>query len=288
MTVIWAGLTIGAIYALTALAYTIIIVPSGTFNFAQAFFVMLGTFLAYTTMVTWELPVVVAIVVGGAVAGAAGYVEERVALRPVRGRGSHAELVTTVGFGFVLTGLSQLIWGTSPLSVPFFTDNGSIELAGGQVRPNDLLLILLAITVAVGLWLFSTRSIVGLASLAAAEDPEAAQLKGVNVNRLSSIAVVAACCLSGLVGPLIAPKTFAVTSLGTSLVIVAFVAAVLGGFGSFIGAAVGGFAMGLVEAVGARYAGVEYGNIVVLAVLVAVLLLRPNGLFGATARRRLV
>jgi len=288
MTVIWAGLAIGAIYALTAIAYTIVLVPSGTFNFAQAFFVMLGTFLAYTTIVTWELPVVVAILVCGAVAGVAGYLEERVALRPIRGQGSHAELVTTVGFGFLLTGISQLIWGTSPLSVPFFIDNASIELLGGRIRPNDVLLIVLAVAVAVGLWLFSRRSIIGLASLAAAEDAEAARLKGVNVHRLSGLAVVVACCLSGLVGPLIAPKTFAETSLGTSLVIVAFVAVVLGGFGSFIGAAVGGFAMGLIEALGGRYIGVEYGNLLVLGVLVAVLFLRPNGLFGASAKRRLV
>ena len=97
-----------------------------------------------------------------------------------------------------------------------------------------------------------------------------------------------ACCLSGVVGPLIAPETYAVTSLATSLVIVAFVAVVLGGFGSFIGAAVGGLLMGLIEALGGRYLNVNYGNILVLAALVAVLLLRPNGIFGARATRRLV
>lgn len=285
---IWAGLSIGSIYAITALAYTMVFVPSGTFNFAQAFFVMLGTFLAYTTMVTWHLPVVVAILACGAIAAVAGYLEERLALRPIRGKGSHAELVTTVGAGFVITGIAQLVWGTSPLSVPFFANNSTLNALGGTIRPNDVVLIVLAVVLAVGLWFFSRRSMVGLASLAAAQDPDAARLKGINVNRLSGIAVVAACALSGMVGPLIAPKTFAVTSLGSSLVIVAFVAVVLGGFGSFIGAAAGGFALGLIEALDSRYLGVNYGNIVILAVLVAVLLLRPNGLLGATARRRLV
>jgi branched-chain amino acid transport system permease protein len=288
MTVIWAGLAVGAIYAITALAYTIVFVPSGTFNFAQAFFVMLGTFLAYTTLVTWNLPVVVAVLVCGAMAGAAGYLEERIALRPIRGKGSHAELVTTVGAGFVLTGISQLVWGTSPLTVPFFMSNSSIDALGGRIRPNDVILIVLAVVLAGGLWVFSRRSIIGLASLAAADDPDAAQLKGINVTRLSGLAVVAACALSGLVGPLIAPKTFAITSLGSSLVIVAFVAVVLGGFGSFIGAALGGFLMGLIEALGGRYLGVNYGNILILGVLIAVLLLRPNGLLGASANRRLV
>ncbi|MCW2672456.1 MAG: amino acid transporter permease [Frankiales bacterium] len=288
MTVIWAGLSVGAIYAITALAYTIVFVPSGTFNFAQAFFVMLGTFLAYTTLVTWHLPFVAAVLVAGGVAALAGYLEERLALRPIRGRGSHAELVTTVGAGFVLTGISQLVWGSSPLSVPFFMSNASIDALGGRIRPNDVILIVLAVVLAVGLWLFSRRSIIGLASLAADEDPDAAQLKGINVARLSGLAVVVACALSGMVGPLIAPKTFASTSLGSSLVIVAFVAVVLGGFGSFIGAALGGFLMGLIEALGGRYLGVNYGNILILAVLVAVLLLRPNGLLGASANRRLV
>lgn len=288
MIVIWSGLSVGAIYALTALAYTIVFIPSGTFNFAQAFFVMLGTFLAYTTLVSWHLPWIVAVLVCGAVAAAAGCVEEWTALRPIRGKGTHAELVTTVGFGFLLTGISQLVWGTSPLEVPFVGPNTPFSLLGGRVRPNDVALIITAVVVAVGLWFFSRRSMTGLASLAAAQDRDAAALKGVNVNRLSGWAVVLACCLSGMVGPLIAPETYAVTSLGTSLVIVAFVAVVLGGFGSFIGAAVGGFLMGLIEAFGGRYLNVNYGNILVLAVLVAVLLLRPNGIFGATATRRLV
>ncbi len=288
MIVIWSGLSVGAIYALTALAYTIVFIPSGTFNFAQAFFVMLGTFLAYTTLVSWHLPWIVAVLVCGAVAAAAGCVEEWTALRPIRGKGTHAELVTTVGFGFLLTGFSQLVWGTSPLEVPFVGPNTPFSLLGGRVRPNDVALIITAVVVAVGLWFFSRRSMTGLASLAAAQDRDAAALKGVNVNRLSGWAVVLACCLSGMVGPLIAPETYAVTSLGTSLVIVAFVAVVLGGFGSFIGAAVGGFLMCLIEAFGGRYLNVNYGNILVLAVLVAVLLLRPNGIFGATATRRLV
>jgi len=288
MIVIWSGLSVGAIYALTATAYTIVFIPSGTFNFAQAFFVMIGAFLAYSTLVTWHLPWIVAVIVCGAVAAAAGLVEEWTALRPIRGKGTHAELVTTVGFGFLLTGISQLVWGTSPLQVPFIGSNTPFPLLGGQVRPDDIALIATAVVVALGLWFFSRRSLTGLASLAAAQDREAASLKGVNVNRLSRWAVVLACCLSGVVGPLIAPETYAVTTLATSLVIVAFVAVVLGGFGSFIGAAVGGFLMGLINAVGGRYLDVSYGNILVLAVLVAVLLLRPNGLFGATATRRLV
>jgi branched-chain amino acid transport system permease protein len=288
MIVIWSGLSVGAIYALTALAYTIVFIPSGTFNFAQAFFVMIGAFLAYTTLVSWHLPWIVAVIVCGAVAGAAGYVEEWTALRPIRGKGTHAELVTTVGFGFLLTGIAQLVWGTSPLEVPFIGSNTPFSLLGGRVRPDDVALIITAVVIAVGLWLFSRRSLTGLASLAAAQDREAAALKGVNVNRLSGWAVVLACCLSGVVGPLIAPETYAVTSLATSLVIVAFVAVVLGGFGSFIGAAVGGFLMGLIEALGGRYLNVNYGNILVLAALVAVLLLRPNGIFGARATRRLV
>jgi branched-chain amino acid transport system permease protein len=288
MIVIWSGLSVGAIYALTALAYTIVFIPSGTFNFAQAFFVMIGAFLAYTTLVSWHLPWIVAVLVCGAVAGAAGYVEEWTALRPIRGKGTHAELVTTVGFGFLLTGIAQLVWGTSPLEVPFIGSNTPFSLLGGRVRPDDVALIITAVVIAVGLWLFSRRSLTGLASLAAAQDRDAAALKGVNVNRLSGLAVVLACCLSGVVGPLIAPETYAVTSLATSLVIVAFVAVVLGGFGSFIGAAVGGFLMGLIEALGGRYLNVNYGNILVLAALVAVLLLRPNGIFGARATRRLV
>jgi branched-chain amino acid transport system permease protein len=288
MIVIWSGLSVGAIYALTALAYTIVFVPSGTFNFAQAFFVMIGAFLAYTTLVSWHLPWIVAVVVCGVVAGAAGCVEEWTALRPIRGKGTHAELVTTVGFGFLLTGISQLVWGTSPLKVPFIGSNTPFSLLGGRVRPDDVALIITAVVVAVGLWFFSRRSLTGLASLAAAQDRDAAALKGVNVNRLSGWAVVLACCLSGMVGPLIAPETYAITSLATSLVIVAFVAVVLGGFGSFIGAAVGGFLMGLIEALGGRYLNVNYGNILILAVLVAVLLLRPHGIFGGTATRRLV
>jgi len=283
MTTIWAGLSIGAVYALVAVGYNIVFAASGTFNFAHAQLMMVGIFIAYAGLVTLKLPLLVVFALAAVVVAAVAAVEERVAIRPVTGTEGH--LVTTVGMASLLDGASQLIWGNQPLQVPFFGPAGVWQVLGGRVLPVELLLIVAALAIAAGLVLIGRRTMLGLALLAVAEDREAAQLRGVNVRRMALGAFAFSGLLAGLLGPLIGPKTFAVATLGSALALKGFVALAIGGFGSVPGGLVGGFAVGLVEASAGRWLGSAYADLSVFAMLLLVLLVRPTGLFGRVRER---
>ncbi|GAB2843743.1 branched-chain amino acid ABC transporter permease [Actinocorallia aurea] len=283
MTIFWGGLALGAVYALVAIGYNIVFISSNTFNFAQAQLMMVGTFVAYTGLVTLRLPAVVAILLATVSVMIIASIEERVAIRPVHD--PSALLVTTLGAAVLLNGLTQLIWGTQPLSVPFFGGDQVLGLLGGRVYPVELFLAAIAVGAVVLFTLLSRRLVTGLALLAMAEDREAAMLRGINVRRLAFWAFAASGAFAGLLGAFVGPKTFAVATLGASLALKGFVVVAIGGFGSMPGTLVGGLAVGMVEAVAARYLGSEYALISVFVVLVVILLAKPSGLFVRAQER---
>jgi branched-chain amino acid transport system permease protein len=283
MTTIWAGLSIGAVYALVAIGYNVVFTASGIFNFAHAQLMMVGIFVAYSGLVTFGWPLLVVFLVAAGVVGVIAGLEERLAIAPVRGTEGH--LVTTVGVASLLDGVSQLIWGNQPLQVPFFGSAGVWHVAGGLVLPVELLLIVAAIVVTVSLVVVSRRTMLGLALLAVSEDREAALLRGVNVRRIALGAFAFSGLLAGALGPVIGPKTFAVATLGSALALKGFVALAMGGFGSIPGGLVGGFAVGLIEANAGRWLGSVYADLSVFAVLLLILLVRPTGLFGKLRER---
>ncbi|MFC0861413.1 branched-chain amino acid ABC transporter permease [Sphaerimonospora cavernae] len=285
MTLIWGGLALGAVYALVAIGYNIVFTSSKTFNFAQAQLMMVGTFVAYTGLVTLRLPaVVVALMAAGAVFVVAA-LEERIAIRPVKE--PEAVLVTTLGASILIDGVTQLIWGSQPLTVPFFGSDGVLTLLGGRVYPVEIALIVVTILIVAVLAWLSRRTLLGLALLGMAEDREAAMLRGVNVRRLAFGAFAVTGALAGVLGLFVGPKTFAVATLGASLALKGFVVVAIGGFGSIPGTLVGGLIVGMVEALAARYLGSEYANISVFVVLIVILMTRPAGLF-VRARERTV
>jgi len=283
VTLIWSGLAIGAIYGLVALGYNIVFISSGAFNFAHAQLVMLGTFVAYWGLTVLRLPVVLVFVLAGAVVAGAAAVEERVAIRTVRG--VEAQLVTTVGVATLLNGLTQLIWGPQALEVPFFGSSRVLTVLGGRVFPDDLALIGVGIGLGAVLTVVSRRTFIGVALLAMSEDREAASLRGINVRALALGAFAFSGLVAGLIGPVVGPKTFAVATLGTALALNGFVALAMGGFGSIGGGLIGGFAVGLISSLTARYLGDQYANTMVFAALLLILLLRPAGLFGKFGER---
>lgn len=287
MNTVWAGLSIGSIYALVAIAYNIVFLSSGVFNFAQAQFLMLGTFVAYTATMTLGLPVYVVIPAAVLLGALLGLVEEFTAIRPLQGLGVHGELVTTLGVAVLLDGVAIIIWGSQPLPVPFFGSQGVLTIFSGRILPAELTLIGLACAVAVGAELFSRRTDFGLTGLATAEDRVASMLRGINVRSHSLISFGLAGALCMALGPFVAPKTFASFDLGVSLALKGFVALAIGGFGSQKGALIGGLVAGLVEAMAARYFGVSYQNIAIFALLLFVLMIRPIGLFGEREQRQI-
>ncbi|MBB6407197.1 branched-chain amino acid ABC transporter permease [Arthrobacter sp. AZCC_0090] len=285
MILLWAGLAIGAVYALVAVGCNIVFIASGVFNFAQAYVLMIGSFTALISGAQLGLPLWAAIIFCAVVGALVGAVEEVVAIRRLSGKGADNELVTTLGFSVILSGIAFVIWGPNPLSVSYFAGQTAFDFLGGRIEFSDVLLILVSILVAGATGLFARKSIIGLAGLATAEDRAAAMLRGVNVKALSLGAFALGGALVAAGAPLVASKTLASYSLGDSIAVKVFVVLAIGGIGSQRGALVGGFAVGLVEVFSARYLGGDWAGISVFILLVIVLLVRPSGLFGQIKKR---
>ncbi|HEY5266200.1 MAG TPA: branched-chain amino acid ABC transporter permease [Acidimicrobiales bacterium] len=285
MTTLWSGLSLGAVYALVALGYNVVFISSGIFNFAQASLLTLGTFFAYLGVVTLHLNPVLTILMATAGCLIVGLIEERVAIRPLSGKLSRAELVTTVGFAALIEGTIALIWGTVPLQVPFFGSTTVLTIFGGRIIPDSLVLIIFVIVLALALHVWYKYSLSGLASIAVAEDRVAAQLRGINVGRRSIVAFAMGGAIAGLAGILVAPQTYAISNLGDAIGLTAFIAFALGGTGSLLGATIGGLAVGIIEQEVARYVGSLYTNSILYVILLFILLVMPNGLFGRSTVR---
>jgi branched-chain amino acid transport system permease protein len=283
VTTIWAGLSVGAVYALVALGYNIVYIGSGTLNFAHANLMVLGVFLSYWGLTQLGWPIVPILVVAVVIVALAAVTEERVAIRPVRE--IQGQLVTMVGAATLITGIIEIIWGQQALTVPSFFSNTPTHVLGGAVVPDDLVLIGLAVVGAVGFALVSRFTMIGLSALAVSEDREAAQMRGIRVRRIQLGVFAISGALAGLLGPFIGPLTFASYTLPYSLALIGFVALALGGYGSIIGATLGAFALGLVEQYTDRYIGGNYENLMVFGILIVVLMIVPNGVFGARRER---
>jgi branched-chain amino acid transport system permease protein len=287
VTTVWAGLSVGALYALVAIGYNVVLLASGVFNFAYAQLVMLGTYMAYVGLVTLHAPLVLGILFAAATVATIAVVEERLAIRPLLGReDTQGTLITSIGVAILLDGLVLKIWGSQPKTVPDPVSTTALHVFGGTVEPSDLLLIAAVVVIATGLHAWSRYTPAGLASLAAAEDRDAAMARGVNVRRLTIGAFLVSGLVAGVLGVLVAARTYAVPTLGDNEALTGFVAIAIGGSGSQIGGLIGGFTVGLIDAFAERYTNADWPDIVVFGVLIVVLLALPRGIFGGTAERR--
>lgn len=287
---IWSGLTLGAVYSLVSLGFTLSLLPSGVFNFAQGAVVATGTYLTYQWLHT-KVPVTAAIALNLVFGIGLGLFCEIVAIRPLRwGRVAtrqQAELVTTVGVSTLLIGVTSLIWGNNPLEVPFSGPSSVVRFVGIVAQPVAIILVIATVVVAVTLHVGFHKTRWGQACLAVAEDRSAASLRGINVNRLSLIAFGGAGALGTLSAVLIGPITYATPTIAVTLALGGFVALAIGGNGSFIGSMIGGFVVGICAALATRYLGASYSDLSVLALMILVLSLRPSG-FGRLAGGRVV
>jgi len=286
-TVLIAGLATGAIYAFIALGYNITHLASGALNFAHANLMMLAVFLSMVGLQLGLNAIIVTVAVA-IVVGLLALIEERLAIRLLRNNAAHSELVTTLGVASIITGFIVLIWGSDPLSLPAGSwPTGALDLPGGRVQLSDLLMIVVILVIAAALILISRKTKIGISALARSEDREAAQLRGIDVLKLSMFGFALSGVVVGLAAIPIGTKTLAVSSVILILAIKGFVALTLGGVGSMGGAIVGGLFIGLLEAVVERYVGASFRDLIVFAVFLAVLFIRPQGLFG-TVRQRVV
>ncbi|MEU1984485.1 branched-chain amino acid ABC transporter permease [Nocardia sp. NPDC019395] len=284
-TALLTGLVLGSIYILVGTGINLVHIATGAFNFAQAAVVMVGTFLASELGVGAGLPTPVVILLAGAMGALLGLLTEFVAIRPVAGKGLHGELVTTVGVSTILTGLVIVVWGTDVSPVNQFISDRVVSIGSGRVTVDGLAVIAVAVSACVAFWAWSRLSMTGLAALALSEDRDAATLKGVNVRYLSVLAMAAAGAIGGAAGPIVGTQTLAVSTVAAVVILKAFLVLIVGGMGSFPGLLVGGLIIGLIEAGAVRFLGSEYVTFVLFALLLVVLLARPQGLFGQKFER---
>ena len=276
------GVSLGSIYAIIALGYTMVYGIAKMLNFAHGDVIMVGAYVCFFAMGNFNLPPAVGVVLAVVVCTVLGMVIERLAYKPLRAAPSLAVLITAIGVSYFLQNSAQLLWGAA---TKVFTPivSGSLALVPGQLSISYVAILSVAccIVVMVGLTLFTGQTKLGKAMRACSEDKGAAQLMGIDVNATISMPFAIGSALAALAGvlmcsayPVLSPTT------GSLPGIKAFTAAVFGGIGSIPGALLGGVLLGVIETFANAYISTELSDAVVFAVLIVVLLVRPAGLMG--------
>lgn len=283
----FSGITNGSIYALIALGYCLIQNATGLVNFAQGDFVMLGAMIMISLTKGAGLPIPLAFPVAVAAVALVGVALDRGPIRHSRNRDILTLVMVTVGASISLRGSSMLLWGKSDHIFPGFSGETPILFLKAAILPQSLWVLGLSLVVLVMLYLFFHRTLVGKAMRAAADNPFGASLIGISVGRIVALAFALSGALGAMAGILITPITSMNVEAGLMLGLKGFAAAILGGYGSTVGAVVGGLLLGTMEAFGAGFVSSAYKDAIAFVVLLAILFIRPAGLFGSVGVKRL-
>jgi branched-chain amino acid transport system permease protein len=285
-----SGLAVGSIYALVALGFVLIYNAVGVVNFAQGEFVMLPSYIAVTfllpavtvfgTIVHWQLPVVAVYLLVLLLMAGFGLLFNRIAYYPLRDRGWLPVVISTIGVSIFLRNFAQLTWGSQPLVMPSLFSADTISLGSLQIRPQYLLVIGVTAVLIAFQYLLFERTTLGKQMRATAQDRATARLIGIRVGRIVAITFVYSALLGTISGLLVAPIFTVTKEMGALIALKAFAASIVGGFGSIPGAIVGGLAIGVIETFGGFYISSAYVDAIAFVILIAVLLVRPQGLFG--------
>lgn len=275
-----SGVTAGSIYALVALGFTLIFNATGIINFAQGQFVMLGGLIATTFANTFGWPLALAVVTAVALTTVVGAAVEALTIRPMRRSSVFTLIMITLGVSIILETGALLIWGTDPIFLPSFSGDAPISFFGATLQPQMIWVLAGTVAAMAALWAFYRYTIFGQAMLACSINADAAASVGINRTRMVMVAFALAAALGGLGGVLIAPITSTSYSIGLSMALKGFSAAIIGGMGSSLGAVIGGLALGLAEAFGTGLISSGYKDALALCLLIVFLVFRPQGLLG--------
>ena len=275
----FSGLTVGAVYALVALGFTLIYNASDVVNFAQGEFVMLGGMITvFLTLAGVPLPLAALMAVVAAVA--VGVALHRFAIEPARGATTVVLIIITIGASIFLRGAAQIVFDKRFHSLPPIFGNDPIRIGGASILPQSLVVLAGAAAIVLLLWVFIDRTLFGKALIATASNRLAARLVGIDTRRMVGFSFAVSAAIGAIAGILITPITLTSYDVGTLLALKGFAAAMLGGMGSAVGAVVGGLLLGLLEAFAAGYVSSNYKDAIAFLVILAVLFAMPRGLFG--------
>lgn len=277
------GISLGSIYSIIALGYTMVYGIAKMLNFAHGDVIMVGGYLAYTIIATCSASTWVGLIATVVACAAIGVIVEKIAYKPLRSASPLAVLITAIGVSYFLQNLIMIIFGAAPKMYQSVINVPNIKIAGGEfiIKGTTIVTILSCIIIVVGLSMFVKKTKIGKSMLAVSEDKGAAQLMGINVNRTISITFAIGSALAAVASflylsayPNLSPTT------GSMPGIKAFIAAVFGGIGSIPGAMIGGIILGVVEILAGTYISNNLRTAIVFAVLIVMLNFKPTGILG--------
>lgn len=279
------GLSLGGIYAMIALGYTMVYGIAKMLNFAHGDVIMVGGYLIYVFMATNNPLLAIALSVVGCII--LGVTIEKIAYKPLRGASPLAVLITAIGVSYLLQSLAQIIFGSESKMVTVYSF-GSIKIMGVPIQISALVTLAVTVVVMVALTLFIKYTRIGRAMVAVSEDKGAAQLMGINVNGIITITFAIGSALAAVAGLFYLLRSPSVSStLGAMPGIKAFTAAVIGGIGSIPGAMLGGILLGVVETISNKFAVIApYTDAIEFSILIIILLVRPTGFLGKKRREK--
>ncbi|MCH4032697.1 MAG: branched-chain amino acid ABC transporter permease [Lachnospiraceae bacterium] len=285
-----SGISLGSIYAIIALGYTMVYGIAKMLNFAHGDFIMVGGYAIFTCMITLGMNPFVSILIAMGVCLLIGVGTEKIAYKPLREAGSPlAVLITAIGVSYLLENLALLIFGSNPKSFTSVVSWSGLTLAGGQLRIQGVTIVTIVVSLAVLLvlqwFVHGTRE--GQAMLAVSQDRGAATLMGINVNHTITLTFAIGSALAAVAGALLCSAYPTLTPYtGAMPGIKAFVAAVLGGIGSIPGAMIGGIVLGVIEILARTYISSQLSDAIVFGILVVVLLVKPTGILGKNIQEK--
>lgn len=275
------GISLGSVYAIIALGYTMVYGIAKMLNFAHGDVIMVGGYIAFCATSYLGLPVIPSVLLSVFVCTVLGIVVEKLAYKPLRNATSLAVLITAIGVSYFLQNAALLIWSSNPKAFPNMVDLPPLVIGNLQISAVSLVTIIACIIIMVVLTLFTNRTKMGKAMRAVSEDKDAARLMGIHVDATISLTFAIGSGLAAIAGALLcsAYPTLMPTT-GAMPGIKAFTAAVFGGIGSIPGAMLGGILLGIIEIFGKAYISTQLSDAIVFTVLILILLVKPTGLLG--------
>lgn len=275
-----SGLTTGSTYSLIAIGFSLIHNATGIVNFAQGEFVMLGGMFMITFYSFAHLPMVVSFILTILSVAMVGFLLELGPIRRAKSKDILILVMITVGASITIKGLSMMIWGKNPLTLPPFSGEDPFIILGAAVMPQSIWIFALTLGMVICLHYFLKKTMIGKAMRAAAANRRSALLTGIPVNRMVLLSFTISGALGAAAGIMLTPITTTSYDAGAMLGLKGFAAAILGGYGSMPGAVLGGLLLGVFESLSAGFISSDYKDVVAFLTLLIILFFKPSGLFG--------